>query len=110
MPSDVSKAKKKTERMLMIQAFITAFYLSVYELTSLVLRVSPELFTSLSLDGKMAFTYFRVAQIPCHVFLVYYIFTPVTRKIYITFLRERVFCMKPQSEKTTKVSAVSNRK
>ncbi|PIC38845.1 hypothetical protein B9Z55_010725 [Caenorhabditis nigoni] len=106
MPSDVLKAKKKTERMLMIQAFITAFYLSVYELTSLVLRVAPEIFSSLSLDGKMAFTYFRLAQIPCHVFLVYFIFTPVTRKIYLDFLRQRVFCMKP-AKKTIKVSTTS---
>ncbi|KAF1761264.1 hypothetical protein GCK72_009518 [Caenorhabditis remanei] len=107
MPSDVLKAKKKTERMLMIQAFITAFYLSVYELTSLVLRVAPELFSTLSNDGKLAFTYFRLAQIPCHVFLVYFIFTPVTRKIYLDFIRERVLCMKPATKKTVKVSTTT---
>ncbi|CAB3401355.1 unnamed protein product [Caenorhabditis bovis] len=41
IPDDVRRAKKKTERMLMIQSFVTAFYLSTFELINLVARIHP---------------------------------------------------------------------
>ncbi|CAB3401293.1 unnamed protein product [Caenorhabditis bovis] len=89
IPDSILKSKKRTEAMLIIQSFVTAFCMSIYDFTSIWIRLNVEYYESLEARLKLIIYYLRYAIIPLHVFVVYFVFSPTTRSLVLEQFRAK---------------------
>ncbi|CAP27404.1 Protein CBG07770 [Caenorhabditis briggsae] len=85
-----SQQKNKKDFTMMRQTFSVAIFLSIYELGALITRIFPNAYQWFPEGFRDGYFYFRMESIALMNYFIYYLHTPLSRRMIRRFLRLKV--------------------